>query len=392
MTNSQLIGLNIYTLLYLLLKTDYSLCFIGFAGPACTVTSLIPGTPSATTSSMMGTCYSSISCRSLGGVAIGKCGVSNVCCVFPRTCDAVSSMNSTYFTNPAYPSPYNGSTICTLTMNRAASLYKICQLRLDFVDFEINRPIGGNCDVDKFMVSGQNSNSLVPPICGRNSGTHVYMDVDGAQGPFTFRVITNGPGYRRWNIQITQIECTNPSKAPSNCLQYYTGPSGMFSSFNYETSQFQDFSSTNPQSGQSGQLFLDATYLNGMDYAICFRKENGFCTQSYSVNSTFTPFEIVNFGPNNSPTFDQSVAGAGLTRCAYDYIQLNGVRFCGSRLNIRGVDQSPNQDAPVIDTGAGPFIARFVSDSRNVGRGFKLSFQQNPCGIKFDQMSTQRGG
>lgn len=57
-------------------------------------------------------------------------------------------------------------------MNRAASLYKICQLRLDFVDFEINRPIGGNCDVDKFMVSGQNSNSLVPPICGRNSGTH----------------------------------------------------------------------------------------------------------------------------------------------------------------------------------------------------------------------------
>lgn len=123
------------------------------------------------------------------------------------------------------------------------------------------------------------------------------MDVDGAQGPFIFRVITNGPGYRRWNIQITQIECTNPSKAPSNCLQYYTGPSGAFSSFNYETSQFQDFSSTNPSSGQS-QGILDATYLNGMDYAICFRKENGFCTQSYSVNSSFSPFEIVNIGPS----------------------------------------------------------------------------------------------
>lgn len=81
-------------------------------------------------------------------------------------------MNSTYFTNPAYPSPYNGSTSCTLTVHRAASLFKICQIRLDFVDFEINRPVAGNCDSDRLVVSGQNSNSIVPPLCGRNSGSH----------------------------------------------------------------------------------------------------------------------------------------------------------------------------------------------------------------------------
>lgn len=68
-------------IIFVSLLSESNFCFIGFAGPACTVTSLIPGTPSATTSSMMGTCYSSISCRTLGGVAIGKCGVSNVCCV-----------------------------------------------------------------------------------------------------------------------------------------------------------------------------------------------------------------------------------------------------------------------------------------------------------------------
>lgn len=90
----------------------------------------------------------------------------------PRTCDASSAMNHTYFTNPAYPSPYNGSTACTLTIHRLSSPYKICQLRLDFVDFEVNRPIYGNCETDRFVISGQNSNSIVPPLCGRNSGTH----------------------------------------------------------------------------------------------------------------------------------------------------------------------------------------------------------------------------
>ncbi|XP_074602257.1 uncharacterized protein LOC141855947 [Brevipalpus obovatus] len=361
--------------------------FLGIGGPTCTVTSLIPGTPSATTTSMMGTCYPALSCRTLGGVAIGRCGATNVCCVYPRTCDANSAMNHTYFTNPAYPSPYNGSTSCTLTIHRIATPYRICQLRLDFVDFEINRPNYGNCETDRFVVSGQNSNSVVPPLCGRNSGSHVYLDVDGSQGPFTLRMITNGPGYRRWNIQVTQIECTNPSKAPANCLQYHLGPSGSFSSFNYESSQYNEFSQNQNQNNQN-PAFMDATYLNGLDYAICFRKESGFCTQTYSVNSTYVPFEIVNFGPNNQPTFDQNAAGAGPQRCQFDYILLNGLRLCGSRMNPMAINQNLMNDAQVTDTTSGPFIARFVSDSRSAGRGFRLSFQQNPCGSRIDQMNT----
>lgn len=38
----------------------------------------------------------------------------------------------------------------------------------------------------------------------------------------------------------------------------------------------------------------EAGYLNGLDYTICFRKEIGFCTQTYYINSTTTPFEILN--------------------------------------------------------------------------------------------------
>lgn len=49
-------------------------------GPTCTVTSMIPGSSSVTTA-MEGTCQSILACRGIGGVPIGKCGLTNVCCI-----------------------------------------------------------------------------------------------------------------------------------------------------------------------------------------------------------------------------------------------------------------------------------------------------------------------
>ena len=163
-------------------------------GPTCTVTSLVPGTFQTIASSTEGTCHSALSCRTLGGVAIGRCGAGNVCCVCksrvnffyffeqhstiiffsidPRTCDAVSAYNHTYFINPGYPTLFNGTNSCILTIHRSKSPFRICQLRLDFIDFELNRPLDGNCESDRFVVSGQNSNSIIPALCGRNTEGH----------------------------------------------------------------------------------------------------------------------------------------------------------------------------------------------------------------------------
>ena len=121
---------------------------------------------------MEGSCYPTMACKSLKGIAIGSCGGGNACCAFPRTCDAVSAQNHTYFTNPGYPAIYNGSASCTLTIHKMKTAYRICQLRLDFIDFELNRPVNGNCNTDRFVVSGQNSNSIIPPLCGRNTNQH----------------------------------------------------------------------------------------------------------------------------------------------------------------------------------------------------------------------------
>lgn len=62
-------------------------------------------------------------------------------------------------------------TSCTLTLLRPHNAHA-CQVRLDFLDFELARPTDGNCFDDKFTVAGSNVNSPIPEICGRNTGQH----------------------------------------------------------------------------------------------------------------------------------------------------------------------------------------------------------------------------
>ena len=37
---------------------------------------------------------------------------------------------------------------------------------------------------------------------------------------------------RSWRIKVTMIECVNPNRAPTDCVQYYTGLAGQIESFN----------------------------------------------------------------------------------------------------------------------------------------------------------------
>ena len=61
------------------------------------------------------------------------------------------------------------------------------------------------------------------------------------------------------SVKIIQKIASSPtfvSRAPTDCLQYFTGVSNRFSSFNY-------------QNGVTGQL------LNNQNYYICIRQEEG---------------------------------------------------------------------------------------------------------------------
>ena len=76
----------------------------------------------------------------------------------------------------------------------------------------------------------------------------------------TFKTTTS-TGNRKWKVQIIQYECESTYKAPPDCLQYHTGVSGTFSSFNF------------------GNIMITST-----SYVICIRQERGFCNIGYATN------------------------------------------------------------------------------------------------------------
>lgn len=127
------------------------------------------------------------------------------------TCGETIRFNGTYFRNPGAPAPFSDSRACSVTVLRPQQ--NICQLRLDFLKFDLDRPRSGVCENDRFVVSGQASNSIIPAICGYNTGQHMYIDVDPNNlGPVTLNVITIGSRPRLFDIRVTYIHCASPYK------------------------------------------------------------------------------------------------------------------------------------------------------------------------------------
>lgn len=135
--------------------------------------------------------------------------------------------------------------------------------------------------------------------------------------------------------------------APPNCLQYHLGIQGNIRSFNYEELSQQ-------------AVVGYGLYLNNLDYTICFRKQPGFCTITYSVPNDLN-FNQQNQLPNQEvsgyqpglyfnvvadPTGPNAVgtdqAGAGPYECNTDYLILANIRLCGFRLNPQLYPQIPN--------------------------------------------------
>jgi len=97
------------------------------------------GPCNASSTGLTGTCYTSKECLTKGGTASGSCASGfGVCCLFEGKCGGVTSENNTHFksepasSNIGMKAPCNFK-VCPMNKN-------ICQLRLDFIDFEIGQP------------------------------------------------------------------------------------------------------------------------------------------------------------------------------------------------------------------------------------------------------------
>ncbi|XP_050684030.1 uncharacterized protein LOC126978945 [Leptidea sinapis] len=324
-----------------------------------------------------GTCMTARECSQRGGSANGYCANGfGLCCIFMISCGSTTAENGTYFVNSGYPSPYDGTGSCELTVIKSHP--DVCQIRLDFDRFTIAGPEKSNhvCNQDQFIVSGGNP---VPAICGVNQGNHMYIDAGvGTTNPVKLTIVTSGISFERtWKVKVTQIPCSTIYKADEGCLQYYTGVSGQLRSFNYD-----------PAFGRQ---------LSNQDYGICVRMERNFCGIQYTacpdtVNNRSRSFTIG--GNSNNPVNSMIGSGAGPNNCAYDWLlvpcaanvgriqpaqALCTDRICGGTFSA---DLSM-QPATVLST-VKPFRLWFHTDSVEApvdidNRGFCLNYVQQPC-------------
>ncbi|XP_075230314.1 uncharacterized protein LOC142329526 [Lycorma delicatula] len=321
-----------------------------------------------------GTCLAASECFAAGGIASGLCANNfGVCCIFMSTCGLSTNKNCTYFVNSDYPNPTDKTGTCQLTIHKAHA--DVCQYRLDFVQFTTMgpEPVHHTCSNDQFIISG---GTPINPICGENSGNHMYIDAGvGTTTPVTITFITAGGSFpRKWKVRICQIPCSSNYRADDGCLQYFTGITGQIKSFNYD-----------PMSGLQ---------LSNQDYSICIRSERNFCSIQYNACADNGNNRSQSFTLTGNTSGQNEVAGSVSMGCMADWLAIpcltnndrtaaaNGMcfdRICGGTLTT---DSSTTQ-SPVLSA-VRPFRLYFhtnnVEAPNDMGnKGFCLDYIQQPC-------------
>ncbi|XP_023333197.1 uncharacterized protein LOC111705003 isoform X2 [Eurytemora carolleeae] len=316
---------------------------------------------------MTGTCLSPLECNQRGGTAEGSCASGfGICCVLRlESCGGQILNNVTQVQNPGYPSKYKTAGSCTYIFRKQSE--DICQIRLDFKTGTFSYSskgttgcIPGTTDVLSFTLKNKVPYSKV---CGELTGQHMYYEVGSPGDTVTLDISLVGSVLeRKWNILATQIACADPWRAPTDCLQYHTGPIGSFQSFNFA----------------SGQL------LSSQNYRICFRQELRYCSISYrpsSLPSPPNPFLLPTSNPGGTTTTNNCVV-------AYLGIPVGGDsgfgdskanRYCGNFFDSsEGATRNGQVSAAVT-----PFDVFVFSDALTLDKsgrtGFNMNYRQNVC-------------
>ncbi|KAK7073178.1 hypothetical protein SK128_005692 [Halocaridina rubra] len=134
------------------------------------------------------------------------------------SCGSVLNGIKGYFVNPDYPNDNADPGNCNIRINITRN--DICQVRLDFLDFEMAQPdVDGKCKDDFFM--GFNEAGTMPVLCGSIKEQHMYWDVVTKPSMVNLSIYRSPfrNGQRRWNIQIEQIPCCSRGTVGNHILQ-----------------------------------------------------------------------------------------------------------------------------------------------------------------------------
>jgi len=327
---------------------------------------------------MRGLCITAEECTDQGGTASGNCASGFGVCCFTTVTDAGAITNNvTYIQNEGFPTAVLGTAPVTAA-TRAFAVQggeNICQVRFDFEAATVfagptngasgTATTGGTCDVDTITVTQTTSTiGAFENLCGTLTGQHIYVENDGANPAATLNINTGATVLARtWKVLVRTIECDSPAKAPGGCLQYLTGTSGNFQSFNY---------------GTTGAL------IDNLLYNVCIRKEAGMCSYTVRQARSATGATPDAFAVGSTST---TVGGVGLAACtaangfAWLTIPNSGVldpAYCGGVLTNTNSDTSAS---PVTGNGA-QFQIRVTTTAGNqgvAGTGFDLVYAQVGC-------------
>lgn len=122
---------------------------------------------------MIHTCYDAITTL--------RSYFKSLCFIVTSTCGATILQNGTLFRNPDYPTKYRptGSDFCQVRIRKQ---YNICQLRLNFIQLDLDGPstgvsgtagtsvASGMCNTDAFTISS--TGAAIPTVCGQLQGQH----------------------------------------------------------------------------------------------------------------------------------------------------------------------------------------------------------------------------
>jgi len=296
-------------------------------------------------SGLMGTCLSSTECNDINGMKRGSCASGfGVCCVKSlKACGGTVSNNNTYIANVDYPTVLPaGANTCAYTIQRQGD---ICQLRLDFQDVVLTTNANGLVDATAGgrLVAAGNSGNDPPAVSGTLSGDHMYVEVVGQDPTITITTLA-GNANQKWNIQVSQIACDSPYKAPRDCTQYMTENSGQVRSYNTRGATKKE--------------------LAGQNMKICIRQNKGMCGVRFSAG-TFSVGMATGMSGSTGATC--GTVGAAVT------IPASGI-YCEDRL-------APTEDATAnapLTVKNGPVSLLHITAAAGAAatEGFVLNYTQ----------------
>merc|ERR1711899_302870 len=327
------------------------------------------------TPAMKGTCVTQEECQNTGNTvatASGNCASGfGVCCFRRITEPGAVTESLTHIESEGFPTPVAALTAAPVTLvPRAFPIMtdsSICAVKFDFINVQLSAAAAadGTCG-DTLTVAtparGPNSAGFVPgELCGVLTGQHVYVDVNTAGGAMaaTINIDTdNTAGNRFWKILVQRIACDSPDLPPAGCLQYFTGLSGLITSFN------------GARMGNAQQM------LQNQQYRVCIKRGAGMCSVRYREAAG----QIDSFGLGGNAGADGDFDGdSGVKANCNDnqFITVQPIgKICGGVLS--SVDGQA-KTGPVTSNEFGLTVTSADTQATQPGSGFNLVYNQVAC-------------